>query len=97
MSDLPTRAEACAITLLGLSPTIDVMAIRIVRAYGFEKLKTEAEWRESLTQIGWFNPDSKRFCYSDEKETYPGYNIRYVVPVFAAALTQELAEEPNNG
>lgn len=36
-----------------------------------------------FTQIGWFNPASKRFCYTDEKEVWPDRRSSYTHPVFA--------------
>ncbi len=40
-------------------------------------------------QIGWFNPASKRFCYSDEKETWPESRQGYTIPVFALGITED--------
>lgn len=34
-------------------------------------------------QIGWFNPDSGRFCYTDEKEAWPEPKRRFTKPVYA--------------
>jgi hypothetical protein len=36
-----------------------------------------------FTQIGWFEPGSKRFCYTDEKKTWPDSHSDYTHPVFA--------------
>lgn len=40
-----------------------------------------------FTQIGWFNPGDKRFCYTDEKEydqkRKQKYYDNYTHPVFA--------------
>ena len=33
--------------------------------------------------IGWYNPNSKRFCYKDEKETRPDFHKGYKLPVYA--------------
>ena len=33
-------------------------------------------------QIGWFNPGSKRFCYTDEKQHMQSNKASYTVPVF---------------
>ena len=35
-------------------------------------------------QIGWFNPDSKRFCYTDVKEHSPNHHASYTEPVLVA-------------
>ena len=35
------------------------------------------------TLIGWYNPNSKRFCYKDEKETRPEHFKGYKQPVYA--------------
>jgi hypothetical protein len=43
----------------------------------------------NLEQIGWFDPASKRFCYSDEKEAWPDTKQGYVIPVFAAFVITE--------
>ncbi len=46
-------------------------------------------------QIGWFNPDSKRFCYTDEKEhdrRHLGHSrfASYTEPVFTNAALPDL-------
>lgn len=33
-------------------------------------------------QIGWYNPGSHRFCYTDEKEARPDNHTAYTVPVY---------------
>ncbi len=40
-------------------------------------------------QIGWFDPASKRFCYSDEKEVWPDTRQGYTVPVFTLGITKD--------
>lgn len=37
---------------------------------------------ELRKQIGWFCPETKRFCYSDEKSSWPKRRVTYSVPVF---------------
>jgi hypothetical protein len=34
-------------------------------------------------QIGWFDPGSKRFAYTDEKDWRPDRHKSYTVPVYA--------------
>lgn len=34
-------------------------------------------------QIGWYCPGSKRFCYTDEKKTWPEQKRGHTVPVYA--------------
>jgi hypothetical protein len=41
---------------------------------------------EAGNQIGWFNPASKRFCYTDEREHRPERMREYSVPVYAIPL-----------
>ncbi len=57
-----------------------------------------------FTQIGWFDPGSKRFCYTDEKEYHSARSNRfqsYTHPVFsidpetASRLSVQL-EPPKN-
>ena len=36
-----------------------------------------------FTQIGWFDPASKRFCYDDEKVAFAPRNDDYTHPVFS--------------
>lgn len=48
-------------------------------------VKTEIERLQCRQQIGWFNPGSKRFCYSDEKEAWPANCVCYSIPVFIEA------------
>lgn len=33
--------------------------------------------------IGWYSPTSKRFCYKDEKETWPDSHKGKTLPVYA--------------
>jgi len=42
-----------------------------------------------MIHIGWYNPSSKRFCYTDEKENMAGYG-GYTVKVFAAPENETL-------
>ena len=35
-------------------------------------------------QIGWFDPGSKRFCYTDVKEHSPNHHASYTEPVLVA-------------
>jgi hypothetical protein len=37
----------------------------------------------SKKQIGWFDPGSKRFCYTDEKEHRQSGMPAYTIPVYA--------------
>lgn len=37
---------------------------------------------DKLEQLGWYDPGSKRFCYSDEKEAWPDTKQGYTIPVF---------------
>jgi len=52
-----------------------------------------------FTQIGWFDPGSKRFCYTDEKDHFAPRNDDYTHPVFAvdpetaSRLTVQLESE----
>ena len=48
--------------------------------------------REAMDQIGWFNPGSKRFCYTDEKEFSPQHNASYTKPVFVATAIGDTDE-----
>lgn len=46
----------------------------------------ESDWcreaeRVAFEQVGWFNPESRRFCYSDEKEFWPDRRVGYSLPV----------------
>ena len=41
-------------------------------------------------QIGWFHPDSKRFVYNDQKETYVDNYRGYTIPVFATDSMERL-------
>lgn len=34
-------------------------------------------------QVGWFSPQSHRFCYTDEKDVCPDSHKDYNIPVFA--------------
>lgn len=45
------------------------------------------------TQIGWYDPESQRFCYSEVKERCKGYAC-YVVPVFAEDERDEIPTSP---
>ncbi len=47
-----------------------------------ETLMEVARLVANSEQIGWFDPASKRFCYSDEKEAWPDRRRGYTVPVF---------------
>jgi len=38
--------------------------------------------RQVGQQIGWFDPQTKRFCYNDEKEHFPRMK-KYKIPVYA--------------
>lgn len=40
-------------------------------------------------QIGWFDPGSKRFCYTDEKDYRADRHKSYTVPVYAIPLPSE--------
>ena len=42
----------------------------------------------TIDQIGWFNPGSKRFCYTDEKEVHPQHHTSYTKSVFVADLRE---------
>jgi hypothetical protein len=86
MSDLPTREEA--VTWI-INPRGERDIDALLGAYVDGVLLTAAEWRDSLTQIGWFDPGSKRFCYTDTKEVHPESNAGHTIPVFAA-----LGEQP---
>lgn len=33
-------------------------------------------------QIGWYNPESERFCYLGDKRTWYGSRRRYTIPVY---------------
>ncbi len=44
---------------------------------------------ECGNQIGWFNPVSNRFCYSDEKDFRPERHTEYSVPVYAIPLPEK--------
>jgi len=50
------------------------------------KLKAENESLRAMydnkTLVGWFDPQTKRFCYADEKQAYPGSCQKYSEPVF---------------
>lgn len=73
-SDLPAREE--------VEDWDDEQAV--LRAYRDNRLRTKIEWRDSLEQIGWFDPGSKRFCYTDTKEVHPESNAGHTIPVFVA-------------
>ena len=62
---------------------------RLLKARAEDDLGTNQEWRDSLEQIGWFDPGSKRFCYTDTKEVHPESNAGHTIPVFVA-----LGEQP---
>ncbi len=47
-----------------------------------ETLMEAARLVANAEQIGWFDPGSKRFCYSDERETWPDTKQGYTIPVF---------------
>lgn len=42
------------------------------------------------TQIGWYSPGSKRFCYSDVKEAHLTGHEDYTIPVFADDESNEV-------
>lgn len=49
-------------------------------------------------QVGWFNPASQRFCYTDEKEANPEYFRRYTVPVVTSdSASESRADGPEGG
>lgn len=54
------------------------------RRGGRECLKRQIDQLQNREQIGWFNPNSKRFCYLDEQEAHPDLFKTYCVPVFVA-------------
>ena len=60
--------------------------------------RENAELREQLAKcglIGWFDPGSKRFCYTDEKETWPDRRRGYTWPVYASPKElQRMADQP---
>ncbi len=43
-------------------------------------------------QIGWYAPDTKRFCYLDEKEVHPKLFKAYWIPVFIETFTLSSAK-----
>lgn len=46
-------------------------------------LQRKIQQVEKKHQIGWFNPGDKRFCYSDQKESYSRQShLAYTIPVF---------------
>jgi len=47
---------------------------------------TDKTEKEEL-QIGWYDPGSKRFCYTDVKEASPDQHKGYTVPVYAGHRT----------
>lgn len=61
--------------------------------------EVELRGAERGDQIGWYNPDSKRFCYTDEKDydeqLDPGFRGKrgYTVPVYARPLPAALEEK----
>jgi hypothetical protein len=69
MSDLPTREHIRDYLngdFGGFSKEKGEWLLAVDWAYADGVLMTEAEWRDSIEQIGWFNPGSKRFCYPDD-------------------------------
>ncbi len=60
----------------------DAEDIILAAARAWERIAPDenGEWP---TQIGWFNPNSKRFCYIDEMEAWPEHRARFTVPVIA--------------
>lgn len=38
--------------------------------------------------IGWYSPDSKRFCYKDEKLTRPDFFKKYNIPVYTYSIAE---------
>jgi len=55
-----------------------------------------------FSQIGWFDPGSRRFCYTDEKEHRPDLKTGYTHPVFsidsvtASRLSVQLESVPTD-
>lgn len=39
-----------------------------------------------MRQIGWFDPATKRFCYTDERAKWPDRRATYTVPVYAGKI-----------
>ncbi len=92
MSDLPSREEINE-RIGGLGTGKLTGAWAVAGAYGLGELKTKTEWREAMTQIGWFDPGSKRFCYSDEKEYDPERRTFYTEPAFVVDAAIETPNE----
>ena len=83
MSYLPSREMAERARVDGYA---GLVVWKLIRAYVSGRLVD----REAMTQVGWFNPDSKRFRYTDEKEhdlIHSGGRrfSSYTEPVFVAA------------
>ncbi len=56
----------------------------------------ETEWEKDFSvksevknlHIGWYNPASKRFCYTDEKITRPDTHGGYNIPVYTYSIIE---------
>jgi len=48
----------------------------------YEEAQGFNEQLENVTQVGWFNPASKRFCYLDEKKNRPDKFAGYTLQVY---------------
>ena len=60
---------------------------RAVREEHLKPIVDAAKKYDNLEQLGWYDPGSKRFCYSDEKEAWPDTKQGYTIPVFIGCLT----------
>ena len=50
-----------------------------------ERLQKEVRRWQLRQRIGWYDPDTKRFCYSDVKDAYSASHASYLIPVFIEA------------
>ena len=54
-------------------------------ALEIERLQKEVRRWQLRQRIGWYDPDTKRFCYSDVKDAYSASHASYLIPVFIEA------------
>ena len=57
------------------------------RREGEQPEATTHDLIESREQIGWFDPGSKRFCYTDEKQHHHAGMAAYTTPVYITTST----------
>lgn len=82
------QRDNCARACVELQATINSFPAEFHRAKELEAVVAD------MKQIGWFDPGSKRFCYTDEKEHSHLGMPAYTIPVYRAA---QAAQEPEAG